>query len=499
MKAFPDTPHGKTLTGLKIALVAAIYFVTARIGQVFAIPPGNITPIWLPSGLMVAIVIVHGYRLWPGIFLGAFAGNVWAYLLPDNGENLLRVFIAGTANGIGDVLATAGAVYVFRKSTPDGNPFESFAAFIQFAFCCALTGSFLSAVCGVSGLTLTGFLARDTYLTALFTWWTGDAVGVLLIASLWLSFYFTENEPSLQHRQHELIAYALIFSGLCAALLMHANWPPAIPSPIFFTLPVLLWSVLRFGFRVTFASIFVIAALAIYDTSQQLGPFSRQPQLFALIELQLFLILLITSVIAVGIVAADRNRLLLNLQAICNHDLLTGVYSRYYFTRLIEAELERSTRYESSWCLIMIDIDHFKVINDDFGHSIGDQVLQNVTHLISQELREVDSLGRWGGEEFLILMPNTGLSGGYQFAERCRRKIEQHEFNLGRTVTISLGVIQPQAGVSLENILHTVDKIMYQSKYQGRNRTSTSVNSDALLEHKTPFQHDKQTSGISAD
>ena len=491
MKAYTDKAHGKILTGLEIILVAGLYFVTAKIGQIFAIPPGNITPIWLPSGLMVAIIIVHGYRLWPGIFLGAFIGNVWAYLLPFSSEHLLKACISGMTNGIGDVLATTGSIYIFRRRFPVGNPFENSASFKQFAVWCALAGSLLSAICGVTSLTLTGFLSWDSYLTALLTWWTGDSVGVLLVASLCLSFYFAENEPELKKKIHELIAYAFIFSGLCAALLHHADWPAVIPSPIFFTLPVLLWSVLHFGFRITFTSIFIIAALAVQNTSEQIGPFSGKPQLFALIELQLFLTLLVTSVIAVGIVVADRNRLLHNLQSICNHDLLTGVYSRYYFTRLIEAEAERSARYKSNWCLIMIDIDHFKLINDDFGHTVGDQVLQRVTHLISLELREVDSLGRWGGEEFLILMPNTTLSGGFQFAERCRHKIEQHQFNLNRPVTISLGVIQPEMGVSVQDILHAVDKTMYQSKQEGRNRTS--INDNTWYGPKFPSHYETQT------
>ena len=90
-----EVPQSKIVA--EIGLLAVLYFVTARIGQLLAIPPGNITPVWIPSGLILAAVLVRGDRVWPGIFLGAFAGNVWAYFSPASTGTLLRCLLAGGA------------------------------------------------------------------------------------------------------------------------------------------------------------------------------------------------------------------------------------------------------------------------------------------------------------------------------------------------------------------------------------------------------------------
>ena len=83
---------------LEILIVAAVYFTTAKIGQTLAIPPGNVTPVWIPSGIILAVVLIRGYYIWPGIFLGAFLGNVWAYIDPTSLSNILSCFFTGTAS-----------------------------------------------------------------------------------------------------------------------------------------------------------------------------------------------------------------------------------------------------------------------------------------------------------------------------------------------------------------------------------------------------------------
>ena len=104
---------GRTL--LEIVILAVVYFATARFGQVFAIPPGNVTPVWVPSGIILAVVLWRGTAVWPGIWFGAFAGNVWAYLDWENFSNLGVSFISGSANGIGDTLcALVGARLILK-------------------------------------------------------------------------------------------------------------------------------------------------------------------------------------------------------------------------------------------------------------------------------------------------------------------------------------------------------------------------------------------------
>ena len=94
---------------IEILFVTLLYIFSARIGQFFAIEPGNITPVWLPSGIMVALAFTRGPRIWPGVFLGAFLGNVWAYFSSDSFILAIQSLVAGTFNGIGDVISTAGS------------------------------------------------------------------------------------------------------------------------------------------------------------------------------------------------------------------------------------------------------------------------------------------------------------------------------------------------------------------------------------------------------
>ena len=117
---------------LEIAIVAILYFGTARLGQLLAIPPGNVTPVWIPSGIILAAVLMRGYHIWPGIFLGAFAGNVWAYFNPDSYATIMASMFAGTANGVGDVLCALVGAYLIERTTGTKYPFERATDVVKF-------------------------------------------------------------------------------------------------------------------------------------------------------------------------------------------------------------------------------------------------------------------------------------------------------------------------------------------------------------------------------
>ena len=123
----------------------------------------------------------------------------------------------------------------------------------------------------------------------------------------------------------------------------------------------------------------------------------------------------------------------------------------------------------------MIDIDYFKKINDTYGHLIGDKILKDIVRVIKESLRETDILARWGGEEFLILLPETSQESAYAFSELTRTRIEEHTFPDGIKLTVSLGVGEFNSTYSANEFLTKIDQALYQSKKQGRNRT-TSVN-----------------------
>ncbi|MDP3512255.1 MAG: diguanylate cyclase [Sulfuritalea sp.] len=150
-------------------------------------------------------------------------------------------------------------------------------------------------------------------------------------------------------------------------------------------------------------------------------------------------------------------------------DLLTGAYNRYRFTELFGIELQRVQRYGGDLALIMFDIDHFKDINDRFGHAAGDMVLKEIAHLVRNLIRANDVLVRWGGEEFMILVPHTGNEAA-DLAEKLCLAVEEHHFHYAPRVTASFGVSAHVSGDTLETLCARTDEALYRAKHQGRNR-----------------------------
>ena len=165
----------------------------------------------------------------------------------------------------------------------------------------------------------------------------------------------------------------------------------------------------------------------------------------------------------------------LKLEALTRTDELTGVNNRRFFMETLRAEYLRSERYRTPLVYAMVDIDHFKRINDTHGHLMGDRALVAVANVLQKAVRMQDVLGRYGGEEFAIIMPHTDREGGELAVERCRKQIEQNIVQLDATelqVTASVGVVcYPRDDVRrLEDLIALADAALYRAKDAGRNQ-----------------------------
>jgi diguanylate cyclase (GGDEF)-like protein len=155
-------------------------------------------------------------------------------------------------------------------------------------------------------------------------------------------------------------------------------------------------------------------------------------------------------------------------------DGLTQIYNRRYFDEQLDREMSRSRRYERVLSLVLLDIDHFKQVNDQFGHLAGDSVLKQLASTVRTKIRREDVFARYGGEEFAILLPEVSLGGTRQLAEKVRRLVEKQRFEFDKQpipVTISLGIVtlEPQyreAG----DLVRAADEKLYEAKASGRNR-----------------------------
>ncbi|MBU2965783.1 diguanylate cyclase [Amphritea sp. 2_MG-2023] len=161
------------------------------------------------------------------------------------------------------------------------------------------------------------------------------------------------------------------------------------------------------------------------------------------------------------------------LEEIAHQDMLTGVYSRRYFMTRLQQEINRTHRLEQSITLLMLDVDHFKKVNDTWGHLAGDQVLSDLGKVMMESCRSYDVAGRYGGEEFCLLLPGVDGATGLQIAEKLRKRVELQitiPGSDGVTVTISIGVALYIKGQRTEEWLKTVDQAMYKAKRNGRNQ-----------------------------
>lgn len=193
------------------------------------------------------------------------------------------------------------------------------------------------------------------------------------------------------------------------------------------------------------------------------------PDIFSKDDLRLF-----TIISDLGGVAAENAHLYQCAQELAITDGLTGLYLRRFFNQRFEEELERYREHGTPFSLIILDLDHFKRINDRLGHLAGDQVLAQLGEALRAEARVADLICRFGGEEFALILPNTNLEGALVMAERIRSRIAQREFQVNNEplkLTVSLGIGEcPKNGQDMIELIRMTDEALYMAKRRGRNR-----------------------------
>lgn len=155
-------------------------------------------------------------------------------------------------------------------------------------------------------------------------------------------------------------------------------------------------------------------------------------------------------------------------------DELTGIYNKSKINDILRREIETSKRYDSELSIIMVDIDHFKTVNDNFGHDVGDVVLKEVASVLKNNIRERDFIGRWGGEEFIIICSTTSLEEATKLANKIKEKVEEYRYSLTSNQTASLGVATLISGEDSKSLFIRADKALYNAKKLGRNRVEVS-------------------------
>ena len=193
-----------------------------------------------------------------------------------------------------------------------------------------------------------------------------------------------------------------------------------------------------------------------------------------------FMMTVATS-LALSLTNAHAHR---TLEQMAMKDGLTDLFNRRAFDQVLSQEIKAAERYRSPLCLLLGDVDHFKAVNDRFGHPVGDALLKELATLLTESLREVDIVARYGGEEFAIILPRTDVASGSVLANRIRERIERHVFIIGRLtirLTLSLGIagFSPPTMRTREEMVDAVDRALYQAKARGRNRVEVQEQASA--------------------
>lgn len=221
----------------------------------------------------------------------------------------------------------------------------------------------------------------------------------------------------------------------------------------------------------------VILALPLFVNGRVMGSLqlvSSDPQAFSAEETQLLWVLVH---VAENLLTREHANESLMMFAFTDH--LTGLRTRGYFEQQLELEIKRSERKQEEFALLMLDIDNFKILNDTYGHNIGDQVLREIAKVLMQDMREVDTVARYGGEEFVIILPETTEAEGQAVAERIRNAVAQATFLSGPemagisplSLTISIGGCSfPVQTTDKRELLSLADAALYTAKTKGRNR-----------------------------
>jgi diguanylate cyclase (GGDEF)-like protein len=180
----------------------------------------------------------------------------------------------------------------------------------------------------------------------------------------------------------------------------------------------------------------------------------------------------IVGAIVVNQDITESKRLESQLRELVERDPLTNAHNRRSLYAILDAEIHRARRYGTALSLIMFDVDHFKDINDRHGHQAGDAVLVAVADIVREELRGPDRLGRYGGEEFLVIAPGIGGARAGVLAERLRERIAAGDYGIGARVTCSFGVCEYQGGEDADAFMRRADDLMYLAKRRGRNNVA---------------------------
>lgn len=466
----------------QVTALAVIYFAVAKLALTFAISPGYATAVWPPSGIALAALLLLGNRLWPGVWLGAALVNFTVNFSP------VVPLVIATGNTLE---ALAGAVLIRHFIVGLSCRFEHAPDVFKFVAVAAVS-CIVAATVAVVSLTLAGFVSWPQFLANWVTWWQGDVAGIIIVTPLILSWSVPHPVAWSQWRLVELACFVALLLGVTH--LAFGPGPQFLPvSWAFLILPLIIWAAYRFSQREITTAIAAVSGLAIWYTLNGEGPFRSPSFNVSLLALLAFISILVVTGLLLNAIEGERARAIKDLETELRGvqdeaitDPLTGLSNRRYLWHFLPYELLRIARRETSLAVIMIDLDRFKEVNDAYGHEAGDLVLTKVGALLKKHIRDSDIACRYGGEEFVLVLPDATLEGTRRRAEGIRTAVKEMKLDYrGKAitgVTASIGIAMfPEHAEDSESLMRIVDSLLYEAKHSGRDRIVVSLDQQSAL------------------
>ncbi len=473
-----DAPPQELNRFLLIAVLALGYLATALGGLAISRQAGNIATLWPPNGMLVAALLLIGPRRWSEVLIAGAIGSLSANLF--NGNTLLAASSITVANLVEAVIAASiirhqtGRRVLFRQS-------GDVAVLIVASITAALVAGALSA-------TSAKLLAHAPFTTIFIKWVLGDVLGLLVVMPIAVIAHdLVKHGPDLMMSQRSHGEATLILAGVFGVSV--AVFSPNVPPVQFLVMPTVLLASFRLGPLGAALSTVIVAIVGSLGTvlAAKAGLNTADEVTLRVFNFQLNLAVLFLTALPIGAAMAQRSQLERDLMdekeradrfakdmaSLANIDDLTGLATRRFFLDQLDNMAATARRIQQPLTLAMIDIDHFKPINDNFGHAVGDAVLMAIGAACRTAVRSDDVIGRLGGEEFAMLMPLTDQDTAYRIVDRLREAVAAIAIPTsdGRSVsvTISIGMAMFE-NTQIDRLLLDADRALYLAKERGRNR-----------------------------
>jgi diguanylate cyclase (GGDEF)-like protein len=474
----------------RLALVAVLYVAASWASNAMTRTPTVADLIWPANGMLLAFLLPISRRYWTSYLACSILVNIGVHLA--FGFSLRGSTLYTFANTV-EVLIAAFLLAPEGGGRPDLTKFRTLVRFLLFGVLLAP----LVSTAVVEILPAIWTYPRGPQLQP--NWFTGDVMGMALMAPLFLAIDKRElAELLMPKKRWETLGIFAVVALVSIAVFTQTELPID-----FLIIPILLVAVFRLRATGGAIGVLLMAIPAVYMTERRAhGAFMHSgavPDHHGFYILQLFLCVNLVIVYAVDAALGERDKLHQEItaayqeaDALATLDYATGLANRFNFDRHLAHEWENAARHQNSLAILMVDIDHFKLYNDHYGHLAGDDCLRRVAAILaSSSLRSSDMVARYGGEEFAVILPRASVQGAVALAERIRQLVADAQLpHLPYTpgiVTVSIGVaaIHPEATMNETILIQCADRALYAAKRGGRNRVETHEN---CLEIEVEYQ-----------